>query len=156
MKKNILLGKGLEAISFGISKEELSKVLGEPTEIEIFEDEEFGLTESWHYDEIELSANFEDVDGLKLVSLAVSSDEFTFEGTNLINRSLEEVIQQIELLDLGDIEVEEFDGEDLEGQIVATIPEVSLNLWFEDGILTEIQWMPFWDDEEEEFIWPEE
>ncbi len=157
MNKNILLGKGLENLPFGISKEEFEKTLGKPDDIEIYEDDEYGITENWHYDAFELSATFEDVDGLILTNLAVSSPEFTFDGSDFINRSLEEVIQQIELLDLGEIEIDNMneEGEEDLSQIMVSIPDVSLNLWFDDGVLTEILWAPFWDEEEEEFIWPE-
>lgn len=151
-EKDIKLGKGVGKLLFGLAREQVLSLLGEPSEKEIFEDDELGNSEAWHYDELELSLAFDEEDDYKLTSIAASSPDYTFEGIDLLGLSQEEVMQQIELLNLGDIETEELDGDD-ENQQVVTIAEVSLNLWFEDGILTEIQWAPFWDDEEEAYIW---
>lgn len=156
LKKNVILGNGVLNVKFGMTRDEVKAALGEPDEIENFEDEEDGgETEAWHYDDHELSATFDEVDDWRLTSLAVSSPEFLFQGINLIGLSSEEVIQQIEIMDLGEVNFEEISDEDIADQQVATIVEASLNLWFEDGILREIQWGPFWDEDNEEYIWPE-
>lgn len=153
--KNVLLGKGALDLVFGMTRDEVKAVIGEPDEVEAFADDEDGQSEAWHYDDYELSATFDETDDWRLTSLAVSSPEFLFEGVNLLGLSSEEVIQQLEIMDLGDVSLEEISDEDSPEQQVATIIEVSLNLWFEDGLLTEIQWGPYWDEDEEEYIWPE-
>lgn len=157
LKKNIILGKGVMDLIFGMTRDEVKTILGEPDEIETYdeEDDDSGLSEAWHYDEYELSATFDEVDDWRLTSLAVSSPDYLFEGVNLIGLSSEEVIQQIEIMNIGEVSLEEISNDDITDQQVATIVEVSLNLWLEDGLLTEIQWGPFWDEEEEEYIWPE-
>ncbi len=155
LNKNVILGKGTLDLVFGITREETKAILGEPDEIEVFSDEEEGESEAWHYDEYELSATFDALDDWRLTSLAVSSPDYLFEGVNLIGLSSEEVIQQLEIMDLGDVSLEEISDNDTADQQVATIVEVSLNLWFEDGQLSEIQWGPYWDEDDEEYIWPE-
>ena len=154
MEKNIELGKGTLGIQFGMTREEVKKILGKPDEIEKFaseEDEEDGATEVWHYDEYELSATFDELDDWTLAALAVSSPDYLFQGVNMIGLSREEAIQQIEIMDIGDIDIEdvpiEEEDEVIEYQI-ASVFDAALNLWFEDGITTEIQWGPFYDDEE--------
>ena len=154
--KNIELGKGIGSLKFGITRKEVTAILGEPSEKETIEgDEDMGNSEAWHYDELELSVTFDEDDDWKLSSIAASSPDFTFEGVDLLGLSQEEVMQQIEIMNLGDIETEEIVGDEDEDQQVATIAEVSLNLWFEDGKLSEIQWAPYWDEDEETYIWPE-
>jgi hypothetical protein len=155
LDRNVVLGKGTLGVEFGMTREKVKAILGEPDEIETFSEEEDGQSEAWHYDEHELSATFDEMDDWRLTSLAVSSDDFLFEGVNLIGLSSEEVIQQLEIMDLGEVSLEEISDENIADQQVATIIDVSLNLWFEDGLLTEIQWGPFWDEDEEEYIWPE-
>ncbi len=156
-EKNVILGKGTNTLTFGMTRDEIKNIFGEPDEIERYPagDDDEGESEAWHYDEHELSATFDEVDDWKLTALAVSSPDFLFEGINLLGLSTEEVIQQLEIMDLGDVSIEEVAGDDSVDQQVATIIEASLNLWFEDGLLTEIQWGPFWDEEEEKYIWPE-
>jgi hypothetical protein len=155
--KNIKLGSGLGALKFGMTREEVKAALGEPNEIENYNplEEDEGQSEAWHYDEMELSANFDEEDNFKLTSLAVSSPDYLFEGVNLIGLSQEEVMQQIEMMDLGEVEMEDVAEEEVAQQMVCSIAEVSLNLWFEEGHLSEIQWGPYWDEDEECYIWPE-
>jgi hypothetical protein len=155
--KKIELGKGLDNLYFGMSRDEFKEIMGEPDEVESIENEDLpeDLSEAWHYDDMELSASFDKMEDWRLTSLAVSSDNFSFEGIDLIGLSQQEVMEQIEMMGLGDISIEELSDNEENSQQIATILDVSLNLWFDNGILTEIQWGPFWDEEEEELIWPE-
>jgi hypothetical protein len=156
--KNIELGKGVDNLQFGMTREEFKAIMGEPDEIEVMENEDLAedTSEAWHYDEIELSASFDQMEDWRLTSLAVSSKEYTFEGVDLIGLSQQEVMDQIEMLGLGDVSIEELSDDEDNSQQIATLLDVSLNLWFDNGILSEIQWGPYWDEEEEELIWPGE
>jgi hypothetical protein len=157
VKKDIKLGKGLDKLKFGMTRDEVKAAIGEPNEVENYNplEEDEGESEAWHYDELELSASFDEEDDFRLTSLAVSSAEYLFEGVNLIGLSQEEVMQQVELMDLGEVELEAVAEDDSLQQSVGSIAEASLNLWFEDGQLSEIQWGPFWDEDEECYIWPD-
>jgi hypothetical protein len=157
VKKDIKLGKGLDKLKFGMTRDEVKAAIGEPNEVEKYNplEEDEGESEAWHYDELELSASFDEEDDFRLTSLAVSSAEYLFEGVNLIGLSQEEVMQQVELMDLGEVELEAVAEDDSLQQSVGSIAEASLNLWFEDGQLSEIQWGPFWDEDEECYIWPD-
>jgi hypothetical protein len=155
-EKNIEIGMGVLGIQFGMSRDEVKGILGEPDEIETFtpeEDNEY-LSEVWHYDEHELSATFDEMENWRMIALAVSSPDYLFQGVNLIGLSQEETLHQIELLELGEIELEdvqiedEDDDENSEHQ-VASIYDAGLNLWFENGITSEIQWGPLWEDDED-------
>ncbi len=157
-KKNIKLGTGIGKLKFGMTREEVIPFIGEPNEIEEYsaiEHGEEGNSITWHYDELELSASFDEDDDWRLIALSVSSKNYLFEDINLIGLSQEEVLQQVEMMGLGEIELENFAFEGDGKQVVGSIPEVSLNLWFESGILTEIQWGPYWDDENDTYLWPE-
>ena len=151
-----MLGKGLGKIHFGMKRQELKAILGEPDEVEtiVNEDLEEDSSEVWHYDELEISAAFDELEDWRLTSLAVSSPEFTFEGVDLIGLSQQEVLDQIELMGLGDVTMDEISGEEEANQQIAFVQEASLNLWFDAGKLSEIQWGPFWDEQEDEAIWP--
>ena len=156
--KNIELGKGLDELYFGMDREAFRDIMGEPDEVETIENEELpeDTSEAWHYDDLELSASFDKLEDWRLTSLAVSSPDYTFEGVDLLGLSQQEVMEQIEMMDLGDVSIEELSDDEENSQQIATLLDVSLNLWFDNGILTEIQWGPYWDEEEEELIWPED
>ena len=58
-------------------------------------------------------------------------------------------------LDLGDFELEDISTEEHPDQFIATNSDFSLNLFFDGDILSEIQWGPYWDDEDNCPIWIE-
>jgi len=154
--KNIQLGNGLDNLQFGMTREAFKAIMGEPDEVEVIENEDFpeDQSEVWHYDEVELSASFDKLEDWRLTSLAVSSPDYTFEGIDLIGLSQQEVMEQVEIMELGDISIEELSEDEANSQQIVTLLDVSLNLWFDNGVLSEIQWGPYWDEEEEELIWP--
>lgn len=155
--QEITLGQGLDKLTFGISREEVRNILGEPSEVEKFEgDKETGAMEAWHYDEQHLSLAFEEDSEWRLLSITSASSEILFEGIDLIGLSQSEVMEQMEVFNLGEFIIEDLSEEVLMEQIVATNTDFSLNLFFDGDILAEIQWGPFWDDEKEQPIWPEE
>ena len=85
----IKIGTGLGDIKFGISREDLKKIAGEPTEIDTFNasgDEDEYLTESWHYDEQEFSVSFDEEDNWRLTTISTSSENAIL-GEKLIGKS---------------------------------------------------------------------
>ncbi len=159
MKKDIVLGKGLDDIQFGMSRDAFKAIMGEPDEVEDMVTVEMGEKDKsvvWHYDELEISASFDEIEDWRLTSLAVSSPDFTFEGVDMIGLSQQEALAQIELMGMGDIQIDDVSENGETSHQIAYVPEASLNLWFDNGVLSEIQWGPFWDDDEGEIIWPDE
>ncbi|MCU4156985.1 hypothetical protein J1N10_13430 [Carboxylicivirga sp. A043] len=155
--KDITLGQGLEKIIFGLNRQEITQLLGEPSEVEAMDgDKESGAMEAWHYDELHLSLSFEEDCNWKLTSITTASSEVLFEGIDLIGLSQGEVMEQMEVFNLGEFELEDLSTDIIPNQTLAANPDFSLNLFFDHDILTEIQWGPFWDDESEMPIWPDQ
>ena len=154
--QEITLGQGLGDLTFGKTREEVLKLIGEPTEKESIEgDAEYGAMEAWHYDELDLSLSFEEDANWRLLSITSASPDVLFEGIDLIGLSQGEVLEQMEVFNLGEFDIEDLSDDGSAMQMVATNDDFSLNLFFDNDLLTEIQWGPFWDDEEEKVIWPE-
>lgn len=152
----ITLGQGLGDLIFGNTREEVIKLIGEPTEKESIEgDADSGSMEAWHYDELDLSLSFEEDADWRLLSITTASPNVLFEGIDLIGLSQGEVLEQMEVFNLGEFEIEDLSDDGSSLQMVATNDDFSLNLFFDNDLLTEIQWGPFWDDEDGKVIWPE-
>ena len=158
--KEIIVGEGLGEIKFGWTPEKTISVLGEPTEKErvsypISEDEEL-FSESWHYDEYEISISFdEDFDGTwKLGTMAVSSEDSVMKGNKLVGLSRDEAVEIIKGFDLGEFSEEDLSDQDAPGIKLVSFEDKSINFWFDNGKLTEIQWGPLFEDEDTP-IWPE-
>lgn len=153
--RNITPGRGLDDIIFGLKRSEVFNIQGEPTETEHVDgDEESGAMEVWHYDELHLSLSFEEDCDWKLTSITTSNPEFLFEGIELIGLSQSEVMEQLEVFDIGEFELEDMSTEEMPEQFIGANFEFGINLFFDADILTEIQWGPYWDDEKEAPMWP--
>lgn len=137
---------GLGNIQFGFTRNQVKEILGEPTEIDTFqydEEEDDGeITESWHYDEQEISFSFEEVEDWKLVSLSVSAEQYTYLGKPVINLTKEELVAHLNASKVGDILFDD------EFQVVS-IPDIQLNFWLDENVVTEVQWNLEWNDDDE-------
>ena len=145
--KNINKGVGIGILKFGIYTTDVEEELGNPSEAEKNDDE----GENWHYDDYDMSMSFDE--DSRLVTIAVSDESYLLEGVSLIGKDVEFVEEQVKSMNLGESLHEEM-SEGVEGGIsVLGFEDSSMNLWFEDGILTEIQFWPLFKDEET-IVWP--
>ncbi len=144
MNMEIKVGIGLGDITFGSSKSNVKNIIGEPDEIEKLDvpvDDEEILLEQWHYDDMELSVSFELDDNEVLDTIAVSSSDYTINGISIIGKNINEINDLLISLQLGTFEKEDLSDEE-EKTIVFRFIENNMNFWFEDDILSEIQWGP--------------
>ncbi|MFA5298751.1 MAG: hypothetical protein WC389_11155 [Lutibacter sp.] len=154
--KEIKLGYGLGSLKFGMTRDEVKAMLGKPSFIDKYShsDTENDLTESWQYDDLLLSLSFDEEEDWKLIMISVSDDFYELEGKSLIGLPQEELLEQLEEIDLGEWYIEDCSEDDTEDQNVIESEEKSINLWINDGILDEIQWTPFFIDDDT-IKWPE-
>jgi hypothetical protein len=141
MDKEIILGKGIGNLVFGISPDKVIEILGEPDEKhrEDFSDEDPDFyAEEWHYDSLELSLSFDMLEKLELSTISVSSDTYLLNGQKLISCNRAEVEKVINKMNLKG-EWEEFNNIDEGGDLLSNELE-GLSLWYEEDVLTEIQW----------------
>jgi len=152
----IIAGTGLGELKFGMNPNEVQDLLGKPDEIDthIDNEDDTGTTETWHYDEMEMSISFEEIDGPMLFSIAVSGEQYEFKGKNLFGLQKEQLINELESLSIDDLKIEDLKDDDFEGQELIFSQKHSINFWLEDGELSEIQFGPFFEDEET-LVWPE-
>lgn len=159
MKKEfqqIKAGVGLGALKFGATREEVKVLLGAPdaTEETQNSDEEGDLSESWHYDALELSMSFDQEEDWRLVTLAVTSDFYEFEGKTLIGLSRADLVSTLAKLEVEDLDLEDSDGEEASTHELYTSDDLGLNFWVEDDKVTEVQLSLLFIDEET-IDWPE-
>lgn len=150
--KEIKPGYGLGNLKFGMTRAEVRLMLGEPSFIDKYShsDSDSELTESWEYDDLELSLSFDEEENWRLIMMSVTSKHYQLEGISLIGMKEKYLLQQLEKLDLGALDLEETD---IDGQKVIEVEEQSINFWLMDGELDEIQWSPFFIDDDT-IQWP--
>ena len=151
----IKLGQGIGDIKFGLETDEVIALLGDPDEVEqdSFSSSDEDIAESWHYDEHEISLSFDEDAEWRLVTIAVSSSDFTLNDEKIIGESMYVIKKIIKDQKLGDTETEDFSDADTPNQKLLSVFKSSINFWFENDILTEVQFGLLWKDEENP-IWP--
>lgn len=151
----IELGLGLGKLQFGMVVDEVETLLGKPSDIEEIEDDEdeIGGT-TWHFDHLSLSLSFEEgEDGeLTLTSISATDPRYTIQDRNLIGMPIEDFQEIRSELDLGKMEYDNTTGDDGEKQVSLEFEESGLVLWFDDDVLSEIQWGPIWEDDDDD-LW---
>ena len=150
--ENIKLGTGIDDIKLGIKPDELEKKIGKPSHID--KPEEDDALELWHYDELNMSFGFSIELGRRLLAITTSDENAKIEDVSLIGNTLQEVLDKLEVFGFTDIDIEDISTEEMPNQQLVTVFEYSLNLWFDDDELAEIQWGTFWDIEKDKPIWP--
>lgn len=151
----IIIGKGLSDVKFGISKQDLIQLVGKPNDKELYDasDEDDGyLTETWHYDEDEFSVSFDEEDDWKLTTISTSNNNVELFDEKLIGLPLNEVTQFLSSKKIGNNTLDDFSNENQNENVLNYI-EASLSLWFIDDKLSEIQWGVLWKDEDTP-LWP--
>ena len=147
---DILPGTGLGKLKFGMSREEVTSLLGEPSHHEIthYGEDKTDRSDAWEYHPLRLDLSFEEAEEWKLVILSVSSEDYLFKGSSLIGLNLDELMEELEVLGITDIEIEDMSSEDHPEQKLLSSDSLAINFWLHQDILEEIQWGPqFLDDE---------
>lgn len=142
--KSIDLGEGLGDILFGMSREAIRKMLGEPDEIDHnpFKEEVGQRTESWHYDDLKLSLSFQEPLEWELDTISVTDAFYELNQQSLIGKKIKLVKAILVEMDITDLEMEDHSDEESKNHKLLTSDAYLSNYWFDDGILTEIQWGP--------------
>jgi len=154
--KEIKIGQGLGEIKFGMTKSEVEKKLGKPDGIEEYSytETEENNTESWHYDELEVSFSFDEEDDWELGAMSVTSKDYLFNGEKLIGKTEEEVLNFITSIYPEDIKHEFTTYDDDPERVLVSFEDLSLSFWFMNDVLEEIEWAVLWDEDDMQ-IWPE-
>jgi hypothetical protein len=152
-QKEIHPRTGLGQLKFGFTRDQVQAIMGEPDEVDQHEDGEGNSAEAWHYDELELSVSFEEEFDWKLVTIAVSSPDYTLNGKKVIGLNRLELIQVLNKMGITELLQEDWSSVDNPDHHLVMAEEDWVNFWLDDGVLTEIQWSPHFNDEEE-VEWP--
>jgi len=153
--KEIKPGFGLGNLKFGISRAEVKLMLGEPSTIDTYSntDSDKDLTESWEYKDLNISLSFFEEEDWKLLMISIFSDFYQLEGKSLIGLNKKIIGAELKKVNLGEIYIEDCSETDFEDEELIEVEEKSINFWFSNAILDEIQWTPFFKDDDT-INWP--
>lgn len=154
----IIEGVGLGKLKFGMEMNTVQLLLGKPEEKDNYsyteEEEEEDLTESWYYDELELSLVFDQQDAWVLSTIAITSKYYRFDEFSPIGLSKEQLTAKLKEKKVNDLELEDWSTEENPSHELLCSELLGINFWFDGDRLTEVQWGPLVLDDET-IKWPE-
>jgi hypothetical protein len=150
----IIPGKGVGNILLGMTSAKIEEILGAPDDKEIFEYDDGETSCTYYYFDLDLDLTFESDDDDKLSFISVENEKFSLLNRIKIGQNKEEVIGHAKSLNFCEPELEDLSSEDSPNQELLSYDLQNINFWFTDNRLDEIQFGPFWEDDETP-IWPE-
>lgn len=150
--KEIVPGKGLGELKFGMSRDEVLSLLGKPDDVDTYDDDEIEDegSESWHYDDLEISLSFDEEEDWVLTTIAVSNPSHTFMGHELIGLRKSELLAVLESLEINNLDIEDWSSEEVPNHLLISSNDLQINFWLEDEIVSEIQWGAFVEDDDDD------
>lgn len=149
----IKLGQGLDEIKFGFPTAKVVDMFGEPDHIDEYEHEDGEKTLTYFYYELGIDLVFDSEDDFKLGSISIVNPEFHLKNDLKVGISRDEVIEVAKKLGLSEPEDVAVATEEFPTHSLLSFEKENLDVWFDDGMVSEIDFGPFWQDENT-YIWP--
>jgi len=153
MKKSTLTIKPLEGLGelkFGASKAEVIEYLGKPDEEEIIEDEEIGNSLIMHFFDSAVSVFFENPDDPVLNNFETDNPDAMLFGKHIFTLNEDEVKKLMNKNGFNDLDEELMESDDFDTEKRVSFDDAMVDFFFEDNVLTAVNWGVFFDDETEE------
>lgn len=146
---------GLENLKFGITPDEVNKIIGSPDAIsqsdgETLEDFDYL---SWYYADEDVLLLFEGDNEKKLAGIKTSNPNFTLFGHKLFDLDEKKIISLMNEHNITDIDVDEYEYEDEdEDEKCLSFPEIYMCCCFQNDTLTDVSWYSFDDYDDDDDI----
>lgn len=147
---NINLGEGLDDLKFGMTKDQVTLLLGEPTETET-ENIDGNTIQTFHYDDREVSLIFDESADFRLVTIASNNQDIRLKERSMIGLSESKLLSELEEMGFDDISDEHFEKSGSENMYSSD--EYGISFYIDEGEVTEIIWTTDI-DEEGNIVWP--
>lgn len=138
----IKIKEGLNELKFGFDKDEITKLLGNPDEVETLEESD-DPAEVWYYDEDGITVFFEESDRMRCVCLETDNTEITLFGKKLAEFKEADIEPIFRENNFSDFETEN----EAWGEKRITVNDAVVDIYFEDGEITAINWGVDFDEE---------
>jgi len=134
----IQLKKGFNDLPFGATADEAKKHFGDPSEIEVLEDDGDNEpeTELWYYDEQSFSLFFEGDPDLVLTSIEINNQETTLFGKKIFDMNEDQIIQLMKEHDYLEMYTEDEEW----GERLLSFEDALIDFYFEDKKLVTVNW----------------
>lgn len=145
-KNDIILGKGILGIQFGMLRNEVEEVLGKADDIKQYSlsTDEASLT--LFYNERGLSFTFESIDQHRLSYISVLNERHSIFQFIKVGLNRKMLMDEFSDFQLGEPEFKNVDSEEFPTHELIFFPNENLHLWLDNNQISEIQFGPFFED----------
>lgn len=137
---------GIDDLLFGMSKEQVTAIHGEPGHVEETKHAEGETIESWYFPAVGIACHFEEECDWRLKYMEATSPEAKLKGEKVIGFSPDQLRKHLRKKRVNWGEEEGEDG-------LFYCEAWDMNFWFRDGVVESIQWEVRL-DEDDNFMWP--
>jgi hypothetical protein len=148
--KNIVPGTGLGDLKFGMKKKHVKSLIGDPDEAE--EGLDGSNLDYFHYDEYGLSICFDGTEDYRLSTIVCDAEDIELYGKKVNGFSKEQITALLKSKGFREVKTDFHSSGDTETETVEC-EEIEMMFWFENDELFEVEWGPFFMDENE-IKWP--
>ncbi|PKQ63964.1 hypothetical protein BZG02_08100 [Labilibaculum filiforme] len=145
-KNDIILGKGILNIQFGMLRAEVEKILGNPDDVKEYSLAPNEGSVSLFYHEKGLSFTFESIDQYKLSYISVLDSRYSIFQFIKLGLSKSMLLDELEHFQLGEYEFEDVYSEEFPTHELIFFRNKNLHLWIDNCVISEIQFGPYWED----------
>ncbi len=146
-------GVGIGSIRFGISREALLDMLGEPDDIDTNE-EDGESCEHYYYDDLDVSFTFSDAEGDRLLLITIGNPVYSIGGKLSAGMERPDALEAIRELGWEDPMIEDVSDKENPRAFIYSYDDQGLDVWFDDDIITGLQMSPLWKDDDT-IAWPD-
>ncbi len=145
-KNDIILGKGILGIKFGMLRNEVEKILGKADDVKQYSlsPDEASLT--LFYYERGLSFTFESIDQNRLSYISVLDERYSIFQFIKVGLSRKMLLDEFADFQLGEPEFKDVGSEEFPTHELIFFPNENLHLWLDNNQISEIQFGPFFED----------
>ena len=153
-QQQILLGKGIFNVRFGMNQNQIESLLGKADE-----EKEYSLSPKENsmnlfYRKLGLSFTFESTDAYRLSYISIHNDKYHLFQFIRVGLKKSMLLEELEHYSLSQPEIQYPANEDFPSHELFYFPDENLHLWMDDHVISEIQFGPFWDDQKS-IVWEE-
>jgi hypothetical protein len=141
---NIGIGEGLDNLKFGMNRDEVSKIIGKPDELEL-DTEDGDAAEMWIYPEKELTLFFEGDEMPILVSIESGHEDTELFGKKIFDLSEKDIISLLQANQAGEMEIED----EAWGEHRISFDDLMIDFYMENGKLNTVNWSMVISDDDE-------
>lgn len=145
-KNDIILGKGIANIQFGMLQSQVEKALGKADEIREYSLSPKETSITLIYNTKGLNFTFESIDQYKLSYISVLDARYSIFQFIKIGLSKKLLIDELDYFKLSKAEFENVESKEFPTHELIFFSNENLHLWLDNDQISEIQFGPFFED----------